>query len=51
MDIVYRAAVLGEFFPGEAAIVAVLLAFIPYLLLRDPMGRIARHWIARPASC
>jgi len=50
MDIVYQAAVLGEFLPGEAAIVAVLLAFVPYLLLRGPMGRVARHWIARPAS-
>ncbi len=46
MDIVYQAAVLGQFFPAEAAIVAVLLAFVPYVLLRGPIGRIARLLIA-----
>ena len=50
MDIVYQLAFLGEFYPAEAAIIAVLLAFVPYALLRGPVGRIARHWIARPAS-
>ena len=50
MDVVYQLAFLGEFFPAEAAIVAVLLAFVPYALLRGPVGRIARHWMARPAS-
>ena len=50
MDIVYQLAVLGEFFPAEAAIVAVLLAFVPYALLRGPIGRIARRWVERPAS-
>jgi hypothetical protein len=49
MDAVYQAVVLGAFFPAEAAIVSVLLAFVPYLLLRGPIGRIARHWIAPPA--
>ena len=47
MDIVYQFAVLGEFYPAEAAIVAVLLAFVPYLLLRGPIGRAARRWVAR----
>jgi hypothetical protein len=51
MDVVYQLAFLGgEFFPAEAAIIAVLLAFVPYALLRDPIGRVAWHWIARPAS-
>ena len=49
MDIAYQLVFLDEFFPGEAAIVAVLLAFVPYLLLRGPIGRIAGRWIARPA--
>jgi hypothetical protein len=47
MDIVYQITVLGEFFPAEAAIVAVLLAFVPYLLLRGPIERAARDWMAR----
>ena len=49
MDVVYQAVFLGEFF-REAAVIAVLLAFVPYALLRGPMGRVTRHWVARPAS-
>ncbi len=50
MDVVYQLLFLGEFYPAEAAIIAVLLAFVPYALLRGPIGRVARHWVARPAS-
>jgi len=45
MDAVYQAMVLDTFYPGEAAIVALLLAFVPYLLLRGPFARIARWWL------
>jgi sulfatase modifying factor 1 len=44
MDAIYQNRVLDVFYPGEAALVAVLLAFIPYLLLRGPIARIARRW-------
>lgn len=44
MDVVYQAVVLKAFYPGEAVIVAALLAFVPYLLLRGPVARIARKW-------
>jgi hypothetical protein len=47
MDTIYQAIVLKTFYPGEAAIVAILLAFVPYLLLRGPFARIARWWMAR----
>ena len=47
MDIVYQWIELKTFYPGEAAIVAVLLAFIPYLLLRGPFARLARLWGVR----
>jgi hypothetical protein len=50
MDVVYQVIFLEMFFPGGAAIISVLLAFVPYVLLRDPIGRIARHWVAGPAS-
>ena len=50
MDIIYQLVFLGEFFPAEAAIVAVLLAFVPYALLRGPIARVARHWTIRPTS-
>jgi hypothetical protein len=50
MDTVYQWLVLKTFYPGQAAVIAVLLAFVPYLLLRGPIERLARRWIAQPAS-
>jgi hypothetical protein len=47
MDVIYQAVVFETFHPGEAAIVAVLLAFLPYVLLRGPAARIAGWWRAR----
>ena len=44
MDVVYQVMVFGTLYPGEAAIVAVLLAFLPYLLLRGPFERLAKPW-------
>jgi tryptophan-rich sensory protein len=42
MDTVYQLIVLKAFYPAEAVIVAVVLAFFPYLILRGPIARIAR---------
>jgi hypothetical protein len=50
MDTVYQWVEFKTFYPIQAAVIAVLLAFVPYLLLRGPAERIAHHWIARPAS-
>ena len=36
--------------PVRRIAIAVLLAFVPYALLRGPIGRLARHWIMRSAS-
>ena len=46
MDVVYQLVFLGEFYPAEAALIAILLAFVPYALLRGPIGRVARRRIA-----
>ena len=48
MDLIYQLVFLGEFHPAEAALIAILLAFVPYALLRGPIGRVSRRWIARP---
>ena len=32
---------------GNFAVIAVLLALVPYLLLRGSFERVARHWVAR----
>jgi len=47
IDAVYQAIRLRWFYPGEAVIVAVVLAFVPYLMIRGPVGRVVRWWNAR----
>ena len=42
IDVVYQFIVFRWFYPGEAILVAAILAFIPYLLIRGPVNRIAR---------
>ena len=44
MDVIYQAIVFETFHPGEAGIIAILLAFVPYLLLRGPFTRLANWW-------
>lgn len=46
MDIVYQKAFLDSFFPMETSIIAILLAFVPYALLRGPLSRLAQFRIA-----
>ena len=43
MDLVYQYLVLGWIYPLAALSMAFLLAFIPYLLIRGPVNRIARR--------
>jgi len=50
MDAIYQFMVLGRFYPGEALVIAFVLAFLPYLLLRGPVARIARRWNRRGAA-
>jgi hypothetical protein len=47
MDLIYQVTVLRRFYPLEALIVAFVLAFLPYILLRGPVNRIAR-FLRRP---
>jgi hypothetical protein len=50
MDAVYQWLVFKTFYLAQAAVIAILLAFVPYLLLRGPMERVARRWVAKPTS-
>jgi len=43
IDAVYQFMVFRWFYPGEAVITAIVLAFVPYLLIRGPVNRIARR--------
>jgi hypothetical protein len=42
IDGIYQFMVFRWFYPGEAVITAFVLAFVPYLLIRGPVNRIAR---------
>jgi hypothetical protein len=50
MDSTYQYLVPKTIYPGETLVVALLLAFVPYLLLRGPVARIACIWVNRPKS-
>jgi hypothetical protein len=47
LDTVYQLLEFRMLYPGEALLVAILLAFIPYLLVRGPAARLARWWCRR----
>ena len=50
MDGIYQFLEFETFHPAEAVITALVLAFLPYLLLRGLFARIARRWIAHKSS-
>ncbi len=52
MDAAYQVVRLRTFYPMEALIIALVLAFVPYLLTRGPVTRVASWWMhrARPGS-
>jgi hypothetical protein len=50
MDVIYQWLEFKTFYPAQSAVIAVLLAFVPYLLLRGPFERLARRWVAQPAA-
>jgi hypothetical protein len=50
MDSIYQYIVLKTFYPVEAVIVALGLAFLPYVILRGPIARVARWWDIKTAA-
>jgi len=42
MDVIYQLIVVGWIYPLELLIIAVLLAVVPYLVLRGPVNRLVR---------
>ncbi|HVA80186.1 MAG TPA: hypothetical protein VNF29_04620 [Candidatus Binataceae bacterium] len=50
IDFAYQVMELRWFYPEEALLVGALLALLPYLLLRGPANRIARHWLRAGGS-
>ena len=50
MDFIYQVIILRWFYPFQALIVALVLAFLPYILLRGPVNRVARFLKRPPES-
>jgi len=42
MDVIYQAIVFKTFYPDQALVVALVLAFVPYLIIRDVTARVSR---------
>jgi hypothetical protein len=47
MDAIYQWKVLGTFYPAEAVVITLILAVVPYVVLRGPIARFVRWWFAR----
>jgi hypothetical protein len=47
MDVVYQLLVFHRIHPLQLVVVVLALAFVPYLILRGPISRIARAWMTR----
>ena len=51
LDLFYQMKTFGAFrYPGEALVIAFVLAFLPYLLLRGPVRRIAAAVLKRKSG-
>lgn len=50
MDAAYQLLVIKAFRPLEMLVVVLLLAFVPYLLIRGPARRVIQWYLARKKS-
>ncbi|MGE3146748.1 MAG: hypothetical protein AB7K35_14310 [Pseudorhodoplanes sp.] len=50
MDVIYQFKELDTFYPAEAAMIAILLAVVPYFIFRWLVEIAARRWFARKAG-
>ena len=48
MDVIYQALVFKTFYPDQALVVALVLAFVPYVIVREVIARVWRS--QRPAQ-
>ena len=50
MDTIYQFIEFETFRPAEVVMIALLLAFVPYLVVRGLVTRIARRWVGDGSS-
>ena len=44
MDVIYQLLEYTTFYPAEALLIALMLAFVPYMLIRGLVTRLTRWW-------
>lgn len=49
MDVAYQVMEFGRIYPFETLAITVVLAFLPYLIIRGPANRVARFWLRGPS--
>jgi len=49
MDVIYQLIALRGLRPLQTLVIAVVLAFLPYLVVRGPANRVAKYWIRTAA--
>lgn len=47
VDVIYELLVFHWIYPGQALIVATILAVLPYVLIRGPSNRLVQWWLRR----
>jgi hypothetical protein len=47
LDLIFQIKVLGTVYPGELVVVALVLAVIPYVLMRGPANRVASLFLRK----
>ena len=50
IDVIYQWYVQRWVYPGELIVVAIVLALVPYLLIRGPANRVARRLVRREVN-
>ena len=49
MDVIYQYVALGGFRPLQTVVIALFLAFLPYVIVRGPATRVERYFFHRAA--
>jgi hypothetical protein len=47
MDVIYQLLVFHRIYPLQLIVIVLTFAFVPYLLARGPINRIARRWMTK----
>jgi hypothetical protein len=50
MDAIYQYIEFDTFHPAEAVAITLVLAFLPYVVMRGLVARVARRWVGPDAA-